>query len=69
MTSIQEAVESSRSNVQAMNEVADSIRGNVKLSRDLRPALRRIETGIRGLIDAQAVLDEWDRLARETGLS
>lgn len=62
LDSVRGAVQASRENLQAMQRLANTVRKNVRMSRDLRPAMLRIETGLRGLIDAQAILEDWDRL-------
>ena len=67
--SLNEAQKSVRSMVSAGREAAASVRGAIKsgrglarISRDLRPVLRRYETASQNVIDGQAVLEEWTRL-------
>lgn len=40
-----------------------------KLSRDLRPSLRKLRQGLTTMIEASQVIDDWVRLIDETGLS
>jgi hypothetical protein len=68
MNNIRQMIEQSRTGVGSLSAMADSARPIRKLSRDMRPAIRRIEAGVQSLVDAQGLLEEWDRLARESGL-
>lgn len=66
LSAIRGLASTSRQNMEAMKSLAATLRDNARLSRDLRPALRRIESGVRAVIDAQAILEDWDDLAGET---
>lgn len=63
------AQESVRSMVEAGKEATESVRGAIKagrglarLSRDLRPPLKRYETGSQNILDGQAIMQEWSDL-------
>ena len=58
--------------VRVSREAAESIQGfhdilssTARQSRDLRPAIGLIRQGLRGVLDAQGILDEWERLIQE----
>lgn len=61
-------VESSRQNVAALSGLSESMRLPAKQSRDLRPVLGNIESGLRGVLDGQTIMDEWERLIRESDI-
>lgn len=42
-----------------MTTAIDSGRNLARASRDLRPAIKRFETGVRNVIDGQSILDGW----------
>lgn len=61
-----QAQESVQGMVRAGEEATESVRsaihsgrGLARLSRDMRPALKRYETGSQNIIDGQAVMQEW----------
>ena len=53
---------------EALNELSgliDVTGKAAKLSRSLRAPLRRMRTGLRGVVDGRAIIDEWGRRAAE----
>jgi hypothetical protein len=46
-------------------EMVEAMRVAAKSSRALRVPLKRIQTGLRGMLDARALIDEWGRRAAE----
>ncbi|WP_137843107.1 toll/interleukin-1 receptor domain-containing protein [Microbacterium sp. 2FI] len=62
-TSFSELVEQARQASDSMNRAADAARANAKLSRDLRPVLRRYETAVRNIADGFEIIEEWDSLS------
>jgi hypothetical protein len=67
-SSIKQLVENSRENTVAIKEFAESVKGPAAQFRDLRPVLGTIQTGLRSVLDAQTILDEWGRLIDESPL-
>jgi hypothetical protein len=63
-----ETVRASRDLVPKLGGLSESMRIPARQSRDLRPVLAMIDTGLRGILDGQTVLDEWERLLMEAGL-
>lgn len=61
-------VGASRSQVGSLEGLSKSMAAPARQSRDLRPVLKKIETGLRGISDSQAILDEWERLILDSGL-
>lgn len=52
----------------ALQSMVEAISPIEKLSRDLRPALRRLRQGLTVMIEGREVTDEWVRLIESTGL-
>jgi len=65
---IRELAEVSSENVRSLTVLVGSIGQVAQMSRDLRPPLRSIETGLQRVMDGQAVMDEWIRLIEEVRL-
>ncbi|MCB8044018.1 hypothetical protein JM654_06620 [Microbacterium oxydans] len=55
-------VQASRGAMISLGDAADAARKNAKLSRDLRPVLRRYETAVRNMVDGSAIIEEWESL-------
>ncbi|MDR6866578.1 hypothetical protein J2Y69_001171 [Microbacterium resistens] len=53
-------VQTSRDAMKGLESAADAARNNAKLSRDLRPVLRRYETAVRNMVDGFAIIEEWE---------
>jgi hypothetical protein len=66
--SLKELVSVSRENSRSVKGFADSLKGPAKQFRDLRPALSMIDAGLRSVLDAQTILEEWGRLMEESPL-
>ncbi|KQO59767.1 toll/interleukin-1 receptor domain-containing protein [Curtobacterium sp. Leaf261] len=71
-TALAQAQDSVRGMVQAGEEATEQVRSAInsgrnlaRLSRDMRPALKRYETGSQNIIDGQAVMQEWADLLDE----
>lgn len=62
---LESMVEASRQSSEGIAVLATSIEKNTDFSRDLRKPLRRFQTSLRNIIDAQAVMDEWEKKAKE----
>jgi TIR domain len=57
-----------RSADEAVNQVqamVEAMKESAKISRSLRVPLQRIRTGLQGMLDGQALIDEWGRRAAE----
>lgn len=59
-------VEASNGQAGSLKELSGVMEGPARQSRDLRPVLNNIDSGLRGILDSQAVLDEWKRLILAT---
>ncbi len=55
-------VQTSREAMSSLESAADAARNNAKLSRDLRPVLRRYETAVRNMVDGSTIIEEWESL-------
>jgi hypothetical protein len=53
----------------SLNDLVRTIGANTSASKDLRPVLRKMQDGLRHVLDAQAIIDEWRRRIEETGSS
>ena len=60
--SVRSMVEAGREATASVRSAIKSGRGLARVSRDLRPVLRRYETASQNVIDGQAVIEEWTRL-------
>jgi hypothetical protein len=65
---LRELAGESRDTTHELAELLGSARNVAQLSRDLRPPLRDIDSGLRRVLDGQAVIDEWERLIDGLGL-
>jgi hypothetical protein len=65
---IREMVHASRENSQTLQGLVETISANAKMSRDLRPVLREIRTGLRGVLDGQSLIDDWERQIDESAI-
>lgn len=61
-TSLRELIGQSRKAMETMSSAANAARANAKLSRDLRPVLRRYETAARNIVDGFQIIDGWESL-------
>lgn len=59
--SLETMVKAGRSATKTISELEETIGDNTDFSRELRAPLRQIQTSLRNLIDAQGVLDEWEK--------
>jgi len=59
---IRELITASRESAESTRGAADAARANSNLSRDLRPLMRRYETALRNVSDAQTIVDGWGEL-------
>ena len=60
--SVRSMVEAGREATSSVRSAIKSGRGLARVSRDLRPVLRRYETASQNVINGQAVIEEWTRL-------
>jgi len=63
--SLAELISNSKVAMRSLEGAADAARENAKLSRDLRPVLRRYETAVRNMVDASSIIEEWESLDKE----
>jgi hypothetical protein len=66
--SIRGAASASREMAGSLAEVIETLRAGAGLSRDLRPPLKKMEDGLRRVMDGQSVMDEWVRLMDESNI-
>lgn len=66
--SIEYAGAGTREMVANVEGAIDGVRSMLGLSRNLRPPLRKMEDGMRRVVDAQRVIEEWMRLISESSL-
>jgi hypothetical protein len=59
VASIRGLVEASQEAIGKLLSAADTARRYRGMSKDLRPMLRRFETGLRNIADAQSIIDGW----------
>ncbi|MFT7710950.1 toll/interleukin-1 receptor domain-containing protein [Clavibacter tessellarius] len=52
----------------SVRSAIESGRGLARLSRDLRPALRRFESGSNNIVDGQAIIEDWYKRLSEVSL-
>jgi len=68
LNSIQGFAALSRNNAQSTRELSDTYSGIADISRVLRGPVRKIKQGLRGVLDGQSIIDEWDeRIKRMRG--
>ncbi|MDJ0318667.1 toll/interleukin-1 receptor domain-containing protein [Arthrobacter antibioticus] len=60
--SVQSMVESGKKATESVQEAIKAGRGLARLSRDLRPPLKKYETGSQNILDGQAIMQEWSDL-------
>jgi hypothetical protein len=60
--SISGLIEAARGAMVNTTGAADAARSNAKLSRDLRPVLRRFETAMRNIVDGFTFIEAWETL-------
>lgn len=58
-------IDASRTAGEHLRDVFHEMRKAARQSRDLRPPLGRVEAGLRGVTDGQAIMDEWLRMLDE----
>lgn len=61
-------VESSRSANVAVQALIDSLQSPARQFKDLRRPLKTMRSGLRSVLDAQAIYDEWERLIKDSPL-
>lgn len=59
---VQTLIQASQSARGGLQRAADAARANAKLSKDLRPVLRRFETAVRNIIDGTTIIESWGDL-------
>lgn len=57
-----------RAGLGALQDMVDSIAPIEKMSRDLRPALRRLRQGLTVMVEVRGVSDEWVHLMEASGI-
>ncbi|MFD0544342.1 hypothetical protein ACFQ1B_16340 [Streptomyces mexicanus] len=67
--SILGAVAASRENVPVLAGFASSAEEIAKFSKKIRPLMKIMAKSVQRVVDAQTVLDEWERLIEEDGAS
>jgi len=71
LSSIEATVTQTREAVATGEGFVEVLASNAKLSKDLRPAVNRIQAGVRGYLDGRSIIEEWgeqaDSLKRELG--
>ncbi len=65
---LRELIGASQGNEEALRQFIEALKGPARLFRDLRPALRDMEAGMRSILDAHTVMDEWLRLMNDSEL-
>jgi len=58
----------SRSAVQSIHELLDTMKAPARQFKDLRPPLKIMEAGLRSWVDGMVIMDEWERLMNESPL-
>lgn len=66
--SIRDLVHVSRESMESVREFVASMANNARQSRDLRPVLNDMQAALRGVMDGQSIMDEWERLIDASGL-
>lgn len=66
--SLRGLVRVSQENEVALKEFIASLRQPARLFKDVRPPLAKMESGMRSVLDAQTVMNEWIRLMDESAL-
>ena len=67
-SSLRELIGVSRQSKTSIIELLSTMRGPARMFKDIRPPLKKMETGLRSIMDAVAVMDEWERLMDESPL-
>jgi hypothetical protein len=65
LTSLRELAAAAESTLQDLGGFVASIDDTAKLSRSLRRPLGQMRTGLHGVIDGKAIIDEWGRRAQD----
>jgi TIR domain len=65
LDSIQGFAAISRRNAEATRELSDTYTGVGDVSRVLRGPIRKIRQGLRGVLDGQSIIDEWDERIKQ----
>ncbi len=60
--------EATRQSLKAVQEMIDKSAPLEKMSKDLRPPLRRLRQGLTTMVEAGEVAEEWVRLIKDTGI-
>jgi hypothetical protein len=67
--SLKELIAGSRGMHASVGRAAQVAGSTAKMSRDLRPALRRFQEAMRNITDGQSLIDEWDQKLQSLGLN
>lgn len=62
---IHELLEESSPVMAQLSELAASLDQGARMSRALRTPVRRIQSGLKGVTDAQGIIEDWDQRAQE----
>ena len=62
---LRELIDASENSVQSLRSLIESIAANMGISRDLRPALKRLNVALRNVVDAHDMIAEWRRRVDE----
>lgn len=66
-SAIKTMAETSAQTATTVSAVGATARSYANYSRDLRPAFKRFDAGLKSIVDGQSVIDEWARLVDEAG--
>ena len=64
--SLRGLIEVSKQNEVSLNGFIAGLRQPARMFRDVRPPFQKMEAGLRSVLDAQTVMDEWSRLMDES---
>lgn len=65
-SAIQEMVDKSRENVPILTEFTSHADDIARMSKVIRPLMKSLKSSVQRIVDGQAILDEWERLIRES---
>lgn len=65
ITGLNGMVEAGRTQSQQLKELLKVLEENSRFSRELRKPLRRFQVSLRNVIDAQAIMDQWQRKIKD----
>lgn len=65
---VRQLVAASVETATSLQGLAGTLAANARMSRDLRPVLREIRTGLQGVLDGQSVIQDWERQIDAAGI-